>query len=98
MLANVIAFLALAVSFGAMYFAGAAATKAEFQRQQFYDAHIKGIKSALNEASKTLNDVAGRLQKLEKGDSETLKARIDTTDEKLKKLTVLIESLAKPAE
>ena len=66
MLGTLISFFALAVAFGALWFAGEANKRAEFQHKQFYDSHIKGIADTVKVMVKTVKDLSASVHRLDK--------------------------------
>ena len=80
MLGILVSFFALAVAFGALWFAGEANKRAEFQHKKFYDSHVRGLSETVKVMVRTVKDISGSVQKLSKevdllaDDEETSKA------------------------
>lgn len=66
MLVMMISFFALIVAFAALWFAGEANQRAEFQQQQFYDAHVKTLKGTVANTVRAANEIARRVNDMEK--------------------------------
>jgi len=66
MLELIVAFFALIVAFGALWFAGDASKRAEFQQQQFYDAHIRSLKGTVSDIVRATRDVTKRIHEMER--------------------------------
>ena len=66
MLGTLISFFALAVAFGALWFAGEANKRAEFQHKKFYDSHIRGIADTVKVMVKTVKDLSASIHRLDK--------------------------------
>jgi len=66
MVEMIIAIVALIVAFGALWFAGEANKRAEFQQQQFHDSHIKPLRRTVTNVVSTSHEVTRRITDLEK--------------------------------
>jgi len=61
----IVAFFALIVAFAALWYAGEANKRAETQQQQFYDAHIKTLKSSITDIVRAMRDNTRRIYEVE---------------------------------
>jgi hypothetical protein len=87
MLGILVSFFALAVAFGALWFAGEANKRAEFQHKKFYDSHVRGISETVKVMVRTVKDISGSVQKLSK--EVDLLADDDEKVELFKRVSVL---------
>ena len=92
MLGTLISFFALAVAFGALWFAGEANKRAEFQHKKFYDSHVRGISDTVKLLVKTVRDVSGAIQRLDKEVDQLCED--DEKVELFKKISVLEDTVA----
>jgi len=90
---------ALLVALGALWYAGEASKKSEFQQHQFYDAHVKGLRATVKETSKTVQSLVGDVEALKKsgggggeggGDDG---GRVQALEEKLNKVAAAVEKI-----
>jgi hypothetical protein len=93
MLGTLISFFALAVAFGALWFAGEANKRAEFQHKKFYDSHIRGIADTMKVLAKTVKDISAGMHRIDK--EINLLAEDDEKVELFKKISVLEDTVAK---
>ncbi len=98
MIGMVIASLAIVVAFGALWLAGGANSKAEFQQQQFYDAHIKSIKSAMKEMARSVQTNSAGMTELEKSSGKAalkeLEAKVDLLTERLAHISSQVDKIS----
>jgi hypothetical protein len=92
MLGTLISFFALAVAFGALWFAGEANKRAEFQHKKFYDSHIRGISDTVKLLVKTVRDVSSAIQRLDKEVDQL--SEDDEKVELFKKISVLEDTVS----
>jgi len=89
---------ALLVALGALWYAGEASKKSEFQQHQFYDAHVKGLRATVKETSKTVQTLVGQVEAMtnsggggEGGGDDT--GRVQAIEEKLNKVAAAVEKI-----
>ena len=66
MLEMIVSFFAVIVAFSALWFAGEANKRAEFQQQQFYDAYVKPLKTTMANFARASYELAKRVNDVEK--------------------------------
>jgi len=93
MLGTIVSFFALAVAFGALWFAGEASKRAEFQHKRFYDSHVRGISDTVKVMVKSVKDVSAALQRLDK--EVAILGDDDERVELFRKISVLEDTVAK---
>ena len=98
MLAVMTAFLALAIALAAMWLAGGASRKAEAQHLTFYESHIKGVKTALSDVSKTVGKMGGEVATLKQlsgagGEDNALEERISKLEKKVDQVSEAVAKL-----
>jgi len=98
MVGTILGGMALLVALGALWFAGEASKKSEFQQHQFYDAHVKGLRALAQETAKSVQVLIGKVEKLGDGNStddeiEELANRMNLIEERLSKLGGAVEQL-----
>lgn len=98
MVGTILGGFALLVALGALWFAGEASKKSEFQQHQFYEAHVKGLRVTVQDTAKTVLSMVGQLEKLNKSGSsgdgdEELSQRVKLIEEQLAKLGTAVEQV-----
>jgi hypothetical protein len=89
---------ALLVALGALWYAGEASKKSEFQQHQFYDAHVKGLRATVQETSKTVQSLVGQVEAIKKSgggreDDGEDSGRVQALEEKLNKVGAAVEKI-----
>ena len=89
--ATMVSFLALLIGLVAMWMAGGASRKAETQHHSFYEAHIKSLKLALSDVSRTVGEFGGQSVEIKKAQAddkavEALDQRLSTMERKVDNL------------
>ncbi|MBT3701480.1 MAG: hypothetical protein HOE62_07425 [Alphaproteobacteria bacterium] len=92
MLGTLISFFALAVAFGALWFAGEANKRAEFQHKKFFDSHVRGISDMVKVLVKTVKDISSAVQRLDK--EVDLLTEDDEKVELFKKISILEDTVS----
>ena len=72
MLGTFVSFTALLVAFGALWFAGEANKRAEFQQQTFYDTRIKPIKNTISKLIGTPRSISQKINDLDRSVEELI--------------------------
>ncbi len=87
MLGTLVSFTALLVAFGALWFAGEANKRAEFQQQNFYDTRIKPIKNTISKLVGTTRSLSQKINELDRNVEDLLEGKGDSeVSGKLKQL------------
>jgi hypothetical protein len=96
MLGTLISFFSLAVAFGALWYAGEANKRAEFQHKKFYDSHVRGISDTVKVMVKTVKDISSAIHRLNKEVNDL--SEDDETVELFKKVSDLESTVTKLLE